>query len=390
MSSEKKFGIQTLSIHAGQPPEKTTGAVMTPIYATSTYAQESPGVHKGYEYSRSGNPTRTAVESCIAAIENGKHAFAFASGLAAENAVLDLIGKDAHVIALDDIYGGTYRLFEKVKKLTSGLDVTYVDMKSASSIEKAVRPETKLIWVETPSNPLLKVIDLAMVASVAKKLKLISVCDNTFATPVIQKPLDLGFDIVVHSATKYLNGHSDVVAGVVVVSEDGDLADRVKFLHNATGGILSPFDSFLLMRGIKTLPIRVEAHARNAQKIAQFLEAHTQVERVLYPGLISHPDHVLASRQMKFFGGMITFFIKGGVEESRKFLSALKIFSLAESLGGVESLAEHPAIMTHASIPKEVRAKAGISDNLIRLSVGIEDADDLIDDLENAFSAVKH
>lgn len=388
MSSEKSLGIQTLSIHAGQPPEKTTGAVMTPIYATSTYAQEAPGVHKGYEYSRSGNPTRTAVESCIAAIENGKHAFAFASGLAAENAVLDLIGKDAHVIALDDIYGGTYRLFEKVKKLTSGLDVTYVDMKSPASIEKAVRPETKLIWVETPSNPLLKVIDLTMVASVAKKLKLISVCDNTFATPVIQKPLNLGFDIVVHSATKYLNGHSDVVAGVVVVREDGDLADRVKFLHNATGGILSPFDSFLLMRGIKTLPIRMEAHARNAQRIAQFLEAHKKVERVLYPGLLSHPDHLLASKQMKLFGGMITFFIKGGVEESRKFLSALKIFSLAESLGGVESLAEHPAIMTHASIPKEVREKAGISDNLIRLSVGIEDSADLIDDLENAFRAI--
>jgi len=362
---------------------------MTPIFATSTFAQESLGVHSGYEYSRSGNPTRAALEECVAVLENGARGFAFSSGLAAETCVLDILGRDAHIIAGDDLYGGTYRLFEKIKKISSGLNVSYVDLSDPDKISNAVRSETKMIWVETPSNPLLKITDLEMIAGIARKNKIVSVCDNTFATPVIQKPLDFGFDIVVHSATKYLNGHSDVIAGAVIVRESGELADKIAFIQNATGAVLSPFDSFLVLRGIKTLPLRVEAHSSNARKLADFLSAHRGVERVIYPGLTSHNDYAIASRQMKFPGGMITFCLKGGIPESRRFFESLRIFTLAESLGGVESLAEHPAIMTHASIPAETRRKNGISDNLIRLSVGLEDVDDLIADIDTALESIK-
>lgn len=382
--SSKSFGIETRAIHAGQEPDKSTGAIMTPIYATSTFVQESPGVHKGYEYSRSGNPTRHALEECIADIENGAQGYAFSSGLAAESCILDLLDKDSHVIALDDLYGGTYRLFERVKKITNGLEVTYLDFRNPDEIKKSIRKNTRLVWVETPSNPLLKIIDLEMIASIARDAKIISVCDNTFSTPIIQTPLSFGFDLVVHSATKYLNGHSDVVAGAVAVRERGALSEKLAFLHNATGGVLSPFDSFLVLRGIKTLPVRMKAHAENAQKIAEFLFAHPSVERVIYPGHPSHPDYNLASKQMKLPGGMITFFVKGDENKSRVFLERLRIFSLAESLGGVESLAEHPALMTHASIPPENRKKLGILDNLVRLSVGIENVQDLIDDLGSA------
>jgi cystathionine beta-lyase/cystathionine gamma-synthase len=361
---------------------------MTPIYATSTFAQESPGVHKGYEYSRSGNPTRAALESCAAALEGGSKGFAFASGLAAENCILESLGRDAHIIALDDLYGGTYRLFDKVKRVSAGLDVTYLDFRNPDELEHAVRPNTKMIWVETPSNPLLKITDLEAAASFAKEHKLISVCDNTFATPVIQRPLDLGFDIVVHSATKYINGHSDVVAGLVITRENNEFTDRIAFLQNATGGILGPFDSFLVLRGIKTLPVRVRAHSLNAQKVAEFLQTHPKIENVIYPGLPSHPDYQLAGRQMKLPGGMLSFYIKGGIEESRRFLSNLSIITLAESLGGVESLIEHPATMTHASIPLENRIKLGITDNLIRISVGLEDAHDLTADIDAALSGI--
>lgn len=384
MSDMNKPGIQTRSIHAGQPPDPLTGAVMTPIYATSTFAQESPGVHKGYEYSRSKNPTRTALELCLASLEQGARGYAFASGLAAETAILELLPKDSHIIAFNDLYGGTYRLFERVKKFSSGLSVTYSTMQSKADIVSAIRENTKMIWVESPSNPMLQIVDLAMTASVAREQNIISVCDNTFATPVVQEPLTLGFDIVVHSVTKYLNGHSDVVGGAIVARETGDLAERIGFIQNATGGVLSPFDSFLVLRGIKTLPLRMKAHSENAMRIAEYLNGHPRVERVLYPGLAHHPQYSLAKKQMHLPGGMLTFFIKGGLAESRAFLEQCRLFTLAESLGGVESLIEHPAIMTHASIPKSEREKIGITDNLIRLSVGIEDATDLIDDLSNA------
>ena len=357
---------------------------MTPIYAVSTFAQQSPGVHKGYEYSRSANPTRTALEQCLASLESGARGYAFASGLAAETAILEHLPKDSHIIASDDLYSGTYRLFERVKKQSSGLEVTYLDLSHPESIHKAVRPNTRLVWIETPSNPLLKIIDLAQVAKIAQQHKLLSVCDNTFATPIIQRPLELGFDLVVHSITKYINGHSDVVGGAIIVREKGELADRIGFLHNATGGVLSPFDSFLVLRGIKTLPLRVQAHSANALAIATFLAAHKKVERVVYPGLPSHPQHDLAKRQMAYFGGMITFFIKGDLEDARRFLERCRLFTLAESLGGVESLVEHPAIMTHASIPRAEREKIGIRDTLVRLSVGLEDVEDLIADLANA------
>ena len=377
-------GIRTRSIHAGQSPDPTTGAVMTPIYAVSTFAQQSPGVHKGYEYSRSANPTRTALEQCLASLEGGARGYAFASGLAAETAILEQLPKDSHIIASDDLYGGTYRLFERVKKQSSGLEVTYLDLSRPESIHQAVRPNTRLVWIETPSNPLLKIIDLAQVAEIARQHKLLSVCDNTFATPIIQRPLELGFDLVVHSITKYINGHSDVVGGAIVVREKGELADRIAFLHNATGGVLSPFDSFLVLRGIKTLPLRMQAHSANALAVATFLAAHKRVDRVIYPGLSSHPQHDLAKRQMAHFGGMITFFIKGDLADARRFLERCRLFTLAESLGGVESLVEHPAIMTHASIPREEREKTGIRDTLVRLSVGLEDVEDLIADLASA------
>ena len=385
----KSYRFSTKAIHSGQEPEPATGAVITPIFATSTFVQPSPGVNKGYEYSRSGNPTRKALEQCIADLENGARGFAFSSGLAASSTVLELLPHGSHILSINDLYGGTFRLFERVRKNSAGIETTYIDFKDIDAARKAIRDTTRLIWVETPTNPLLKVVDLEQIALLARDHGLISVCDNTFATPYIQKPLELGFDIVVHSATKYLNGHSDVVAGAVVVREQNEIADRLAFLHNAVGAILSPFDSFLVLRGLKTLAIRMEAHSKNALTISQFLENHPLVEKVLYPGLPSHPDFSLANKQMSLPGGMITYFLKGGIEESRIFLENCHLFSLAESLGGAESLIEHPAIMTHASIPAETRKKTGISDNLIRISVGIEDVNDLIADLENAFEALR-
>jgi len=382
MSEKHQFG--TRAIHAGQEPDPTTGAVMQPIYATSTYAQSSPGVHKGYEYARTQNPTRMAFERCVADLENGVQGFAFASGLAASATILDALDSGSHVIALDDLYGGSYRLFERVRKRSAGLDFTFMDMTDPSTIESAIKPNTRMIWVESPSNPLLKLVDLAAVAAIARKHKLIAVADNTFATPYVQRPLDHGFDLVIHSVTKYLNGHSDMVGGMVVAREHGELAEKLAFLHNAVGSILGPFDSFLAMRGLKTLHLRMREHCTSALAIAQWLSTHPKVERVIYPGLPSHPQHALAQRQMNGFGGMVTPILKGNLDDSRRFLERLKIFVCAESLGGVESLAEHPAIMTHASIPADIRRKLGISDSLVRLSVGVEDVADLRADIDQA------
>ncbi len=359
---------------------------MTPIYATSTYVQQSPGVHKGFEYSRSQNPTRFAYERCVADLEGGTRGFAFASGLAAMGTILDLLDTGDHVIASDDLYGGTFRLFERVRKRSAGLNFSFIDMSQPESLTSALRPNTRMIWVETPSNPLLKIIDLEAVAAFAKEHKLLSVVDNTFASPYLQRPLEFGFDIVVHSATKYLNGHSDVVGGVIVASDAG-LSERLGFLQNAIGAIAGPFDSFLVLRGLKTLHLRMNAHCHNAQHLAEWLEHHPSVERVLYPGLASHPQHALARRQMAAFGGMISVILKGDLSYARRVLERCRVFALAESLGGVESLIEHPAIMTHASVPAEQRNAAGISDSLIRLSVGIEDIDDLKEDLEQALAA---
>ena len=377
-------GFATRGIHAGQSPDPTTGAIMPPIYATSTFVQSSPGVHKGYEYARTHNPTRMAYERCIADLESGTQGFAFASGLAAEATVLDLFEHGSHMVASDDLYGGTYRLFSRVRARSAGLETTYVDLRDRAALEAALRPDTKLIWVETPTNPLLKLVDLAMVAEVARARGIVAVCDNTFATPCIQRPLELGFHLVLHSATKYLNGHSDMVGGVVVVGEDQDIAERLAFLQNAIGAIASPFDSFLALRGLKTLSLRMERHCANAIAVAEHLSRHPRVQRVFYPGLASHPQHELARRQMDGYGGMVTCEIVGGLAEARRFLERVEIFALAESLGGVESLIEHPAIMTHASLPPERRAALGIGDGLVRLSVGIEDAADLIADLDNA------
>jgi cystathionine gamma-lyase len=361
---------------------------MTPIYATSTFAQQSPGVHKGYDYSRSGNPTRTALETCMASLENGQWGFAFASGLAAENAILEILDAGSHIIAMNDMYGGTFRLFDKVKKHSAALEVSYIDLNNEAQLESSVRDNTRLIWVETPTNPMLTIVDLQKVSAFAKKHNLITVCDNTFASPVLQDPFSLGIDVVVHSATKYLNGHSDIIAGIVVVHKNEQLAQKIKFVQNATGAVLSPFDSFLLMRGLKTLQLRMEKHCENAFKLAEFLENHPNVEKVIYPGLKSFPQYELAKQQMKGFGGMITFLLRGGLDESRRFLENTKIFTLAESLGGIESLIEHPAIMTHASIPKETREELGVADNLIRVSVGLEDIEDLIADMEEALAAI--
>jgi cystathionine gamma-lyase len=383
-----KYKFSTKAIHSGQSPDPATGAIMTPIYATSTYVQESPGVNRGYEYSRSKNPTRFALEECIADLENGTRGYAFSSGLAASSTVIDLLPKDSHIISINDLYGGSFRLFDKVKKITSGISVDFISLENPEGLEKYVNGNTKMIWVESPTNPLLTVVDLKRIAEIAKKHKIITVCDNTFATPYIQKPLDFGFDIVVHSATKYLNGHSDVVSGIAVVGDNQELAERLGFLQNAEGAVLSPFDSFLVLRGLKTLSIRMREHSANAQKIAEYLESHPKIEKVFYPGLRSHPQYELAKKQMKLPGGMITFLLQGGIEESRRFLEKTKLFSLAESLGGVESLIEHPAIMTHASIPRENREEIGIYDNLIRISAGIEDIDDLLNDLETALAFV--
>ena len=389
MTRNNRLGFATRAIHAGQQPDPVTGAIMTPIYASSTYVQQSPGVHKGYEYSRSHNPTRKALEACVADLENGAQGFAFASGMAASNTVVDLLDAGAHVIAGNDLYGGTYRLFENVRKRSSALEVSFIDFSDLDAIEHAIRPETKMIWVETPTNPQLKVIDLEMVAGIARKNGLISVCDNTFASPYVQRPLDYGIDIVVHSATKYLNGHSDIVAGIAVVSGESpfdDLAERLAYLSNAVGGILGPNDSFWVLRALKTLPLRMKQHCESAARIAQFLERHPRIDKVYYPGLESHPQHDIAARQINGFGGIVTAVVKGGLEPARRFLERCELFALAESLGGVESLIEHPAIMTHASIPADIRASIGIDDGLVRLSVGVEDIEDLIGDLEQALS----
>ncbi|MDF3024458.1 MAG: cystathionine beta-lyase, partial [Alphaproteobacteria bacterium] len=375
----------TRCIHGGQQHDPTTGAVNVPIYQTSTYAQSGPGEHKGFVYARGHNPTRHAFERAMADLEDGIAGFGFGSGMAAMDAILDLLPAGAHMIASDDLYGGSYRLFERVRKGTTGLTVTYVDMSDVKNVADAIKPETKMVWVETPTNPLLKLTDIAAVAAVAKKHNLLSVIDNTFATPALQRPLTLGIDLVVHSATKYIGGHSDVIGGVVVVANQ-ELADKLKFIQNATGGILGPFDSFLALRGVKTLDVRMERHCASGLKVATWLEKHPKIEKVFYPGLPSHPQHALAKKQMSGFGGMITAVIKGDLDASRRMLSACKVFTLAESLGGVESLIEHPAIMTHASIPKEQREALGISDGLIRLSIGIESADDLISDLDEALS----
>ncbi|MES2035291.1 MAG: cystathionine gamma-synthase [Pseudomonadota bacterium] len=383
---KNRLAFATRTIHGGQSHDPLTGAVMVPIYATSTYAQESPGVHKGFEYARSQNPTRFAFERCVADLESGTAAFAFASGLAAAATTLELLDSGAHVIASDDLYGGSYRLFERVKKRTGGLNFSFVDLADLDAVTAAIRPETRMIWVETPTNPTLRLVDLAAIAQIAKAHGLISVADNTFASPYVQRPLEHGFDLVLHSTTKYLNGHSDMVGGVVAVGENAEIADQMKFLQNALGAISGPFDSFLALRGLKTLALRMERHCQSALKIAEWLEARPDVKRVIYPGLASHPQHELARRQMNGFGGIISVEIDGDLARARKVLERTQLFTLAESLGGVESLIEHPAIMTHASIPPEQRAAIGISDTLIRLSVGIEDVSDLIADLEQALS----
>ena len=376
--------FETKVIHAGQEPDPRTGAVMTPIYATSTYAQSSPGEHKGYDYARTRNPTRDALEACIAALEGGAHGFTFASGMAAIGTVLELLDSGDHVVAMDDLYGGSYRILERVRKRSAGLQASFVDLSKTENLEAAIKPNTRMLWVESPTNPLLKLVDLEAVSAIARKRGLIAVCDNTFASPWVQRPLELGFDIVVHSTTKYLNGHSDVIGGAAIL-RDSTHREALAFLQNAVGGVPSPFDCFLTLRGIKTLAVRMERHCGNAMHIAAFLEKHPKIERVIYPGLASHPQHLLAARQMNArYGGMVTAVLKGGLAASRRFLERCELFTLAESLGGVESLIEHPAIMTHASLPQDVRANLGIDAGLVRLSVGIEALDDLLAELKHA------
>jgi cystathionine beta-lyase/cystathionine gamma-synthase len=384
MTKSNRLDFATRCIHAGQEPDPTTGAVMMPIYATSTYVQQSPGVNKGYDYARTKNPTRMAFERCIADLEGGSAAFAFASGLAAISTTLECLDHGSHVISVDDLYGGSRRLFERVRKRSMGLEVSYVDLTDPGAIEAAIRPNTRLIWVETPTNPLLKLVDLERVAAIARRRGIWAAADNTFASPYVQRPLEHGFDLVVHSTTKYLNGHSDMVGGVAIVADNADLAERLKFLQNAVGAIQGPFDSFLALRGLKTLALRMERHCASGLKIAAWLERHSKVRRVFYPGLASHPQHALAKKQMRAFGGMISADLNGTLDDARRFLERCQLFALAESLGGVESLIEHPALMTHGSVPADVRAALGISDTLVRLSVGIEDPDDLIADLDAA------
>jgi cystathionine gamma-lyase len=386
MSAEAdKRRFATRAIHGGQHPDPLTGAVMPPIYATSTYVQSSPGVHKGYDYSRTRNPTRDALQAAVANLEGGTAGFAFASGMATTSTVLELLDSGSHIIAMHDLYGGSYRLLENVRKRSAGHDVSFVDLTNPAALEAAIRPDTRLLWVETPTNPLLKLVDLSAVAAVARKHGLISVCDNTFATPFAQRPLEHGIDIVVHSATKYLNGHSDSIGGVAVVGNNASLQERLGYLQNALGAVASPFDSFLILRGIKTLALRMERHCANALAIAQFLEKHPKVERVYYPGLESHPQHALAKRQMTGgYGGIVTAVLRGTLDDTRRVLERCHLFSLAESLGGVESLIEHPGLMTHASLPAAMRASLGIGDGLVRLSVGVEDVNDLIAELRQA------
>nr|WP_298728841.1 PLP-dependent aspartate aminotransferase family protein [uncultured Steroidobacter sp.] len=383
-SSSLRFG--TRCIHAGQTPDPSTGAVMPPIYATSTYAQSSPGVHKGYDYSRTSNPTRTAWEKCIADLEAGVRGFAFASGMAATSTLLELLDSGSHIVAMDDLYGGTFRLFERVRKRSAGLEISFANLADQKALEAAVRPTTRMIWIETPTNPTLRLVDIAQVAEFARKRNILTVVDNTFASPWVQRPIELGADITVHSATKYLNGHSDMVGGVAVTANE-ELAEKIGFLQNAVGAVSGPFDSFLALRGLKTLALRMRQSSESALQIAGWLEKHPRVAKVLYPGLASHPQHELARRQMRNgFSGIVTFFVKGGLGEARQFLERCRIFTIAESLGGVESLVDHPGLMTHASIPPEKRRELGIDDSLIRLSVGIEDVEDLLADLEQALA----
>lgn len=386
-NDDKRYGLGTLAIHAGQSPDPSTGAVMTPIYATSTYVQSSPGEHQGFEYSRSHNPTRFAYERCVAALEGGSRGFAFASGLAATSTILELLDTGSHVIAMDDVYGGTFRLFERVRRRSAGLDFSWVDLTDPSAFEAAIRPETRMVWIETPTNPLLKIVDIEKIAAIARKRGLIVVVDNTFCSPIIQRPLELGAHLVMHSATKYINGHSDIVGGLAIVGDDAELADRMAFLQNAVGGVQGPFDSFLALRGLKTLHLRMKAHCENAMALAEWLQSHPAIERVVYPGLASHPQHELAKRQMHGFGGMVTIFVKGGLDAARRFCERTELFALAESLGGVESLVNHPAIMTHASVPAERRAELGLFDNLVRLSIGVESLRDLQCDLIRALES---
>ncbi|NCT66924.1 MAG: PLP-dependent transferase [Rhodanobacteraceae bacterium] len=385
-SRKSQHALGTRAIHAGQSPDPSTGAIMVPIYATSTYVQESPGVHKGYEYSRTQNPTRMAYERCVADLEGGRQGYAFASGLAAASTVLDLLDTGSHVIAMDDLYGGTYRLFERVRRRSAGLDFTFVDLNDSAALKAALKPNTKMIWAETPTNPMLKLVDLAKVGAFAKKHGLLLVVDNTFCSPMLQRPLEHGADLVLHSATKYLNGHSDMVGGIVVAGDNAELAEQMAFLHNSVGAVAGPFDSFLAMRGLKTLHLRMRAHCEGALELAGWLEKHPAIERVIYPGLKSHPQHALAKKQMDGFGGIVSVEVKGGLRKARKVLERCHLFALAESLGGVESLIEHPAIMTHASIPPANRKRLGISDGLIRLSVGVEAVEDLRAELERALA----
>ncbi|PYJ67116.1 MAG: cystathionine beta-lyase [Verrucomicrobia bacterium] len=385
---KKQHELATRVIHAGQEPDPSTGAIMTPIYMTSTYVQESPGKHKGYDYARSINPTRSAYERCIADLETGTRGWAFASGLAAIATALDALESGSHIVVSDDVYGGTFRLFERVRRGSANLDFTFVDLTDAENLEREIKSNTRMVWVETPSNPLLKLIDLEGIAKIAREKNLISVSDNTFATPWIQRPLEIGFDMVVHSATKYLNGHSDMVGGVIVVGENQELGDKIAFLQNAVGAIAGAFDSFLALRGLKTLALRMERHCANALEIARWLEDEPKVKSVSYPGLKSHPQHDLAREQMRGFGGMVTIVLKTDLAGTRRFLENTHLFTLAESLGGVESLINHPALMTHASVPEEQREKLGITDSLVRLSVGVEDVRDLIDDLKTALAAI--
>lgn len=385
--SDKPYGFGTKAIHAGQSPDPSTGAVMVPIYATSTYVQESPGVHQGYEYSRSHNPTRFAYERCVAALEGGSNGYAFASGLAATSTILELLDSGSHVVAMDDVYGGTYRLFERVRRRSAGLDFSWVDLSDLDAFEAAIRPNTRMVWIETPTNPTLKLVDIAAVAERARKRGLIVVVDNTFCSPALQQPIALGADIVMHSATKYINGHSDIVGGLAIVGNRPDLAEQMTFLQNAVGAVQGPFDSFLALRGLKTLHLRMKAHCENAQAIAEFLEHHPAVERVAYPGLKAHPQYALAQRQMKGAGGMVSVWLKGGFEAAKRFMERTELFACAESLGGVESLANHPAVMTHASVPAERRAALGVTDNLVRLSVGVEDLADLRAELDEVLRA---
>ena len=385
-NGRNRLDFATRAIHGGQQHDPTTGAVMTPIYATSTYAQTSPGVHQGFEYSRSHNPTRFALERALADLESGTKGYAFASGLAAIGTLLEALDAGDHVIASEDLYGGSFRLFDRVRRRSAGLEFSFVDLADLSAIEAAITPKTRMIWVETPTNPLLRLADLEAIAALAKRRGLIAAADNTFASPYVQRPLELGFDVVMHSTTKYIGGHSDVVGGALVVGENAELRDNLTFLQNAVGAVASPFDSFLTLRGLKTLALRMERHCENGLAIAEWLERRPDVARVIYPGLPSHPQHELATRQMRGFGGMITAVLDRDLAGTMRFLERTQLFTLAESLGGVESLVEHPAIMTHASIPEDTRARIGIADSLIRLSVGVESTDDLIADLEQALA----